>query len=228
MVESQENYIIETFDVRKTYFTGAVRVEALRGINLKIQKGEMLAIMGSSGCGKTTLLNCLSTIDDPTSGKVIFEGRNILEFSDNEKSDLRALKMGFIFQSYNLLPVLTALENVELPLMLRGANRADAIKKAKKALEQVGLSDREHHRPPELSGGEQQRVAIARSLVNEPLVIWADEPTGNLDSKNSKQILDLLYELNKNLEQTHVIVTHDIKVANRADRIIKMDNGKII
>ena len=228
MLEPSNKNIIDAFNIHKSYSTGTIKVEALRGVDLKIKSGEMVAIMGSSGCGKTTLLNCLSGLDGPSSGRVLIEGKDIFGLSDNERSDMRARRMGFIFQSYNLLPVLSAVENVELPLMLIGNTRRDARVKAESALKHVGLEGWEQHKPPELSGGEQQRVNIARSLVNEPTIIWADEPTGNLDSKNSKQIMQLLGELNKKLGQTYVIVTHDSRVAKQADRIIKMDNGKII
>lgn len=222
------NYIIEANNIFKIYDTGKVRVEALNGVNLKVRSGEMLAIMGSSGCGKTTLLNCLSTLDSLTEGTVLIEGMDLEKLSDNEKSDLRAKKMGFIFQSFNLLPVLSAVENVELPLMVGGMNRRAARTKASEALDKVGLSEWVYHKPAELSGGQQQRVAIARSLVNDPIIVWADEPTGNLDSENSGQVMDTLCKLNKDLDQTYVIVTHDSKVAGRADRIIRMESGKII
>jgi putative ABC transport system ATP-binding protein len=228
MPESKTSPIIEAIDVHKTYSTGKIQIEALRGVNLKIRAGDMVAIMGSSGCGKTTLLNCLSSLDEPTSGKTLIEGKDLSNLSDNQKSDMRAEKMGFIFQSYNLLPVLSALENVELPLMVGGFKKREARKKAYEALKLVGLEDWEHHKPAELSGGQQQRVTIARSLVNKPIIIWADEPTGNLDSKNSEQIMDLLCKLNKELDQTYILVTHDSKVASRADKIIKMENGRIV
>jgi putative ABC transport system ATP-binding protein len=228
MAVTSTEFIIEARNLHKTYSSGSVKVEALRGVDLKVKRGEIVAIMGSSGCGKTTLLNCLSGLDEPSSGKVIVEGIDIFELSDNERSDARAMKMGFIFQSYNLLPVLSAVENVEIPLMLIGRTRSEARARATTALKHVGLNGWEQHKPPELSGGQQQRVTIARSLVNEPIIMWGDEPTGNLDSKNSKQIMQLLGELNNKLGQTYVIVTHDAKVAKRADRIIKMDNGKII
>jgi putative ABC transport system ATP-binding protein len=228
MTGSAKNHLIEAIDVHKTYSTGKVQLEALRGVNLKVERGEMLAIMGSSGCGKTTLLNCLSSLDEPSRGRVLIEGRDLFALSDNEQADLRAEKMGFIFQSYNLLPVLSALENVELPLMVGGISKSQAREKAFRALDRVGLKEWELHKPAELSGGQQQRVAIARSLVNDPIMVWADEPTGNLDSTNSKQIMKLLKKLNEDLNQTYIIVTHDSKVAKVADRIVKMENGKVI
>ena len=228
MSKGEEPYIIEAKDIHKTYEIGKVRVEALRGVDLRIKAGEMVAIMGPSGCGKTTLLNVLSSLDEPSSGNVWIEGKELFNMTENEQADLRAKKMGFIFQSYNLLPVLSALENVELPLMVGGVKKGSARKRAFEALKRVGLEEWELHKPAELSGGQQQRVAIARSLVNDPVMVWADEPTGNLDSTNSKQIMELLKKLNRELEQTYIIVTHDPKVAKIADRIVKMDNGMII
>ena len=228
MPKEAGSYIIEAKEVSKTYGIGKVKVEALRGVDLKIKAGEMVAIMGPSGCGKTTLLNVLSSLDEPSSGQVLIEGRDLFSLSENELADLRAKKMGFIFQSYNLLPVLSALENVELPLMVGGVKKGSARQRAFEALKRVGLDEWEFHKPAELSGGQQQRVAIARSLVNDPVMVWADEPTGNLDSTNSKQIMSLLKKLNGELEQTYIIVTHDPKVAKVADRIVEMDNGMII
>jgi len=189
--------IINAKNVHKTYDTGKIQVKALKGINLDIEKGEMVAIMGPSGCGKTTLLNCLSGLDDLTAGKVLLEGQDIHAMKDNPRTEYRAQKMGFIFQSFNLLPVLTALENVELPLLVSGTSSKDAKQNAEKALEMVGLTQWKDHKPSELSGGQQQRVTIARSLVNDPLIVWADEPTGNLDTKNSKEIMALILKLNK-------------------------------
>jgi putative ABC transport system ATP-binding protein len=228
MTKNQTSDIIEAVDVHKTYQTGKLDIEALRGVSLKVQTGEIIAIMGTSGCGKTTLLNCLSSLDDISSGKVMIEGKDLAALSDNAKADLRSKKMGFIFQSYNLLPVLSAVENVELPLMVGGFKRSEARKKAIESLELVGLDGREHHRPAELSGGQQQRVAIARSLINDPLIIWADEPTGNLDQENSGSIMELLSQLNKEHRQTYILVTHDPKVAKFADRTLKMESGRIV
>lgn len=220
--------IIKARNVVKTYDTGKIKVKALRGVNLEIQKGEMVAIMGSSGCGKTTLLNALSGIDDVDDGHITIEGKDLALMSDNEKTDHRAKRMGFIFQAYNLMPVLTAVENVELPLLVAGTKRHMARKKALKSLQTVGLEEWAKHKPAEMSGGQQQRVTIARSLVNDPAIVWADEPTGNLDSEISSQIMDLLTTLNKELEQTYVLVTHDPKVGKLANRIVKMDNGIIL
>jgi putative ABC transport system ATP-binding protein len=220
--------IISGHDVHKIYETGRIKVHALRGLNLTIKKGEMVAIMGPSGCGKTTLLNCFSGIDDLTEGKVVVEGKILHDMSDDERSEYRAKRMGFIFQAYNLLPILSALENVELPLLVGGENPKQAEKKALETLKLVGLEDWKDHKPSELSAGQQQRVAIARSLVNEPAIVWADEPTGNLDTENSKVIMDLLCDLNKSNHQTFVIVTHDPNVSNRTNRVLMMKNGQII
>ncbi len=219
--------IIEAQNVVKTYDTGKIKVEALRGVNLMIEKGEMVAIMGPSGCGKTTLLNALSGIDDVDEGHITIEGKDLSVMSDNEKTDHRAKRMGFIFQAYNLMPVLTAVENVELPLLVSGVKRGVAREKALESLGTVGLTKWATHKPAELSGGQQQRVTIARSLVNEPAIVWADEPTGNLDSEISAQIMELLLKLNKKLDQTYVLVTHDPKVGKMADRIVRMENGVI-
>jgi putative ABC transport system ATP-binding protein len=219
--------IINAKNVHKTYDTGKIQVKALKGIDIDIKKGEMIAVMGPSGCGKTTLLNCLSGLDDVTSGSVLLEGQNIHEMKDNPRTEYRAQKMGFIFQSFNLLPVLTAIENVELPLLVSGTSSMDARNKAEKALALVGLTEWKDHKPSELSGGQQQRVTIARSLVNDPAIVWADEPTGNLDSKNSKEIMDLLMKLNKENNQTFVIVTHDPKVGQRCSRMVEMESGLI-
>jgi putative ABC transport system ATP-binding protein len=219
--------IINAKNVYKTYDTGKIQVKALKGINLKIKKGEMIAIMGPSGCGKTTLLNCFSGLDDLTRGSVLLEGKDIHAMKDNPRTEYRAQKMGFIFQSFNLLPVLTALENVELPLLVSGTSSKDARVQAEKALTLVGLTEWKDHKPSELSGGQQQRVTIARSLVNDPTIVWADEPTGNLDSKNSKEIMKLLLKLNKENNQTFVIVTHDPSVGKMCSRIVEMESGLI-
>ncbi len=208
------------------YYEGEVRVHALRGVDLSINKGEMVAVMGPSGCGKTTLLNCLSGLDDISKGKVWIGGKNLESLSDNEKTEMRAMNMGFVFQFYNLLPVLSAVENVELPLLLAGKSD-DAREKAEKALKMVGLSHRIEHRPSALSGGERQRVTIARAIVNEPDIVWADEPTGDLDSKTSDKIMDLLCKLNDKNGHTMVLVTHEDRVAHRAERTLHMESGVI-
>ena len=217
--------IIEGKNVHKTYDTGRIKVQALRGVDLSVKRGEMVSIMGPSGCGKTTLLNCFSGIDDMTEGDVKIEGKSLREMSDNEKTDHRAGRMGFIFQAYNLLPVLTAVENVELPLLVSAVNPRMAREKAIGILEVVGLEKRKNQKPAELSGGEQQRVTIARSLVNNPAIVWADEPTGNLDAETSGQIMELLCRMNKENKQTFVIVSHDPAVGEMADRVLKMRDG---
>jgi putative ABC transport system ATP-binding protein len=220
--------IIEAIDVVKTYDTGKVRVEALRGINLQIDRGEMVAIMGPSGCGKTTLLNCLSGLDVIDSGQILVEQVDLAKMSDNAKTEHRAKRMGFVFQFYNLLPVLSAVENVELPLLVSGVKAKEARQKAADALKIVHLAEWAAHRPAELSGGQRQRITIARALVNDPAIVWGDEPTGDLDSQNATEIMDLLIDLNKKHNQTFVLVTHDQGVAQRTERIIRMQDGQIV
>jgi putative ABC transport system ATP-binding protein len=226
--EPSTQILIKAEKVVKTYDTGEIQVEALCSLDLEIMRGEMIAIMGPSGCGKTTLLNCLSGIDDINSGNIFIEGQDLAKMSDKQRTEYRAKKMGFIFQSYNLLPVFTAVENIELPLLIIGMNPKAAREKGMKVLEIVGLSDWALHKPSQLSGGQQQRVAIARSLVNDPLIVWADEPTGNLDRTNTVQIMGLINKLNKEHDQTYVLVTHDQQVASMADRIVHMEMGKIV
>ncbi len=218
---------IQAAGVVKTYDTGKVKVEALRGISLTIDRGEMVAIMGPSGCGKTTLLNCLSGLDDIDSGRVSVDGTDLSTMSDNEKTEYRARHMGFVFQFYNLLPVLSSVENVELPLLVSGVSARDARVRALEALDRVHLRDWAEHKPAELSGGQRQRVTIARSLVNDPAIVWGDEPTGDLDSTNASEIMDLLCDLNERHQQTFVLVTHALEVAERTGRIIKMQDGQI-
>ena len=225
--QSVSDSIIEVTGVRKTYDTGAVKVEALRGIDLDIGRGEMVAIMGPSGCGKTTLLNCLSGLDDLTAGRVLIEGSELHALDDDTRTAYRANHMGFIFQFYNLLPVLSAVENVELPLLVGGIPTDEARTRSMDGLERVGLTDWATHRPSELSGGQRQRVTIARALVNEPSIVWADEPTGDLDSKTADDIMALIEELNRDRQQTFVIVTHDRGVAERCHRIVHMVDGII-
>ncbi len=219
--------IIEARDLKKTYVTGALKVQALRGIDFAVQRGEMVAIMGPSGCGKTTLLNCLSGLDDFDEGEVRIAGSLLKDMSDNQKTDYRARKMGFVFQVYNLLPVLSAVENVELPLLVSGVHPRAARQRALAALATVDLEKWAGHRPAELSGGQRQRVTVARSLVNEPAIVWADEPTGALDSEASGGIMDLMCHLNKANGQTFVVVTHALEVGERADRIVRMRDGHI-
>ncbi len=219
--------IVSAKNLHKTYDTGKIQVKALRGVDIEIEKGEMVAVMGPSGCGKTTLLNCLSGLDDLTDGLVLIEGQNLHAMKDNKRTDYRAEKMGFIFQNFNLLPVLTAAENVELPLLVSGIKPREARKKSIEALDLVAMKEWKDHKPSELSGGQQQRVTIARSLVNNPAIVWADEPTGNLDSENSQEVMELLVKLNKENEQTFVIVTHDPAVGKVCKRLIEMRNGVI-
>ena len=219
--------IIEVRRLVKTYDTGAVLVHALRGVDLTVEKGAMVAIMGPSGCGKTTLLNCVSGIDDPTSGEVYIEGTNLATLDDNRKTEYRAKRMGFIFQFYNLLPVLSAVENVELPLLVSGTPPRESRERALAALARVGLADWATHRPGQLSGGQRQRTTIARALVNDPAIVWADEPTGDLDTKTADDIMSLMQELNRDQQQTFVIVTHDPAIAARCHRTIHMVDGVI-
>jgi ABC-type lipoprotein export system ATPase subunit len=223
-----ERSMIQARQVHKTFNTGKIQVHALRGIDLTVHAGEMVAIMGPSGCGKTTLLNCLSGLDDFEAGDVEIEGVNLRTMNDRARTAYRAQRMGFIFQTFNLLPVITAAENVELPLLVSGVRPAEAHRRAAAALAQVGLSDRGHHRPAELSGGQRQRVTIARALVNQPAIVWADEPTGNLDSKNASDVIGLMQRLNREQGQTFVIVTHDPSIGALCDRVVQMQDGLII
>jgi putative ABC transport system ATP-binding protein len=220
--------IIEATDVVKTYETGSVQVRALRGVSLAVRRREMVAIMGPSGCGKTTLLNCLSGLDTIDGGRILIEGVDINRLSDNAKSEYRAKRMGFVFQFYNLLPVLSAVENVELPLLVAGVGAKEARRRSVAALEGVHLADWASHRPAQLSGGQRQRITIARSLVNDPAIVWADEPTGDLDSANATEIIELMVELNTTNGQTFVIVTHAPEVAARTHRIVQMVDGLIV
>jgi ABC-type lipoprotein export system ATPase subunit len=223
----QDEYIIRVKGLHKTYDTGKVKVHALRGVDLDIKRGEMVAIMGPSGCGKTTLLNCLSGIDSIDQGGIIVDGNIMVKMSDKERTRFRAEAMGFIFQSYNLLPVLSVVENVELPLLVSGVNSKQARKRAIEVLELVDLSDQKAKRPAELSGGQQQRVAIARALANSPAIVWGDEPTGNLDSDTSLDIMNVLRHLNQERGQTFVLVTHALEMGALTDRIIRMRDGVI-
>ena len=225
---AQEENIISAKGIYKTYDTGKVQVHALRGIDFAVKRGEMVAVMGPSGCGKTTLLNCLSGLDDFDQGEVVIEGKQLPKMSDNQRTEYRARRMGFIFQLYNLLPVLSSVENVELPLLVSGVSVAKSRKMAMGSLAMVGLPGVSDRLPAELSGGQRQRVTIARALVNQPAIIWADEPTGDLDSETTAEIMDLLCSLNKNNQQTFVLVTHSNEVAQRADRIIRMRDGLIV
>jgi ABC-type lipoprotein export system ATPase subunit len=214
--------------VVKTYDTGSTKVQALRSVDFSVRRGEMVAVMGPSGCGKTTLLNCLSGLDDIDSGQIWLEGTDLGRLSDKQRTDYRARRMGFIFQVYNLLPVLSAVENVELPLLVSGVKPKIAREKALDALKTVGLEQWAGHRPAELSGGQRQRVTIARALVNDPAIVWGDEPTGALDSKTANEILDLMRDLNQRVGLTLVLVTHDPGVGAGCDRIVRMRDGLII
>ena len=225
--EQPDAPMVEARGVVKTYRSGALEVPALRGVDLVIRRGEMVAVMGPSGCGKTTLLNCLSGLDDVEGGSVKIAGREITTMDDARRTGFRARSMGFIFQSYNLLPVLTAAENVELPLLVSGVDPKESRRRALDALASVGLQERADHKPTELSGGQQQRVTIARSLVNDPAIVWADEPTGNLDTKTGQEVLAIMHRLNQERGQTYVIVTHDPNLAATCHRIVHMENGQI-
>jgi putative ABC transport system ATP-binding protein len=214
--------------VNKSYDTGSVQVQALRDVDLAIDRGEMVAIMGPSGCGKTTLLNCLSGLDQIDGGDVQIEGVSLKAMSDTQRTRYRARRMGFVFQFYNLLSVLSAVENVEMPLLLAGVPSGQARERAQRALEMVGLASREGQQPSALSGGERQRVTIARALVNDPAIVWADEPTGDLDTKTAEEIVALMRRLNQEQQITFAIVTHDIGVGRKADRIVRMADGQIV
>ena len=218
--------MIELVNVTKTYRMGEVEIGALRGVNLAVNDGEMVAVMGASGSGKSTLMNILGCLDVPTSGQYSLDGVSVGRLSDSRLAAIRNRKIGFVFQSYNLLPRLTAESNVELPLLY--ARKGGSARLARKALERVGLADRTGHRPTEMSGGQQQRVAIARALVNEPSILLADEPTGNLDSRSSLEIIELLKELNRASGITVIIVTHEEDIAGFAERRILMRDGEIV
>lgn len=226
-VHRAQKNVIDSQSLRKVYRTGEVEVTALCGVDLQVTEGEMLGIMGPSGCGKTTLLNCLSGIDEPSHGRVLIDNQDIYRMRDKQRSIFRAQRMGFIFQFFNLLPVLTVIENIEMPLLVAGASPARARERAHIELERVGLSTHARKRPLELSGGQQQRVAIARALVNEPAIVWCDEPTGNLDSKTADEIMEILIGLNQANNQTFVIVTHSDEIGDACHRVIHMKDGRI-
>ncbi len=218
--------VIQVKDLKKIYKLGIVEVHALDGVTFEIQRGEMVAIMGPSGSGKSTLMNLLGCLDRPTSGAYALDGEEVSQLSDDQLADIRNRKVGFVFQSFNLLPRQTSLANVELPMRYAGVGK-ERRERAVSALESVGLADRITHRPTELSGGQQQRVAIARALVNHPAILMADEPTGNLDSKSGKEIMDLLLSLNRESQTTIIIVSHDPNIAAQTQRIIRLRDGLI-
>ncbi|ROQ26338.1 putative ABC transport system ATP-binding protein [Streptomyces sp. PanSC19] len=214
--------------VRKIYRTGSVEVTALLDLDLLVRRGEMVGVMGPSGSGKTTLLNCLSGLDDIDGGRVEVDGHDLFAMSDAARTEHRARTMGFVFQAFNLIPVFSAVENVELPLLLVGTRPREARRRALDMLDRVGLGHRVEHRPSEMSGGEQQRVTIARALAGRPAIVWADEPTGNLDSAMADQVMDLLCELNQDEGQTIVLATHDSAIGARVPRLIRMRDGRLV
>ena len=219
--------IVVAEQIHKTFRSGEIEVHALRGVDLTIEAGEMVAIMGPSGCGKTTLLNTLSGLDSFDSGQVMIEGTSLADMNDRTRTDYRARRMGFVFQSFNLLPVISAVENVEMPLLVSGVRPAQARKRALESLDSVGLADLASHRPMQLSGGQIQRVAIARALVNNPALVWADEPTGNLDPETGEGVLRLLLALNQARGAAMVVVTHSEKLAAAMDRTLRLKNGML-
>jgi len=219
--------VVETADLKKTYILGKVPVNALRGVNLKVEKGDFVAILGPSGSGKSTLLNMIGALDKPTEGKVFIDGVDVSTLNDNQLADLRR-SIGFVFQFFNLIPRLNAIGNVELPMAVSGLGKNERRKHAEELLETVGLKERMKHKPAELSGGERQRVAIARALANNPGFLLMDEPTGNIDSKTAKEIIGLVKRLNEDEGVTIIMITHDQQLASQATRIVKMLDGSII
>lgn len=225
--ERHVEYVIETKDIKKCYGDGC-KVTALNDINIHVEKGSFVSIMGPSGSGKTTLLDVIGCLLKPTSGEVYLDGKKVIGLDDDELAVIRKEKIGFVFQQYNLIQSFTALENVELPLRIKGKSKWEAEDKAKRLLQMVGLGDRLTHKPSQLSGGEQQRVAIARALANDPRIILGDEPTGNLDTKTGQKILNLLKELNQKEGYTIIVVTHDPRVAEYSDKVINLLDGEVL
>lgn len=220
--------ILEFQDVKKDYRLGDTTVQALRGVNLSVEKGEFIAVLGASGSGKTTLLNLAGAIDDPTEGTVVINGSDIAQLTDNKKAELRNETIGYIFQMFNLISVLTAIENVMLALQIRGGRLSSVREEAAQRLDEVGLADFMHHRPDKLSGGQRQRVAIARALITKPLLILADEPTANLDHQTARSIIDIMREMNEKENVTFVFSTHDQRLIDAVERVVRIDDGKIV
>ena len=223
-----KGWVLSAQGITKRYDAGDRKLDVLKGIDLKIRKGEIISIVGPSGVGKSTLLHILGTLDRPTEGEVTFDSTNVFERSDEELAGFRNKTIGFVFQFHRLLPEFTALENVMMPRLIGGAHAMEARKPAQELLERVGLSDRMHNRPSELSGGEQQRVAVARALVNRPIIVFADEPSGNLDAASSRALHELIWDLSRSFGQAFVIVTHNLELARNADRMIRLADGKIL
>jgi putative ABC transport system ATP-binding protein len=227
-METNEEIVMRAVDLHKSYTLGrGIKVPALRGATIEVRRGEFVSIIGPSGSGKTTLLNILGLLDVPDSGTLYIDGEPVVGLDDNALSEIRLLKIGFVFQHYNLIPILTALENVELPMVLAGIKPEKRRKRAKNLLEMVGIPEMAEHKPNEMSGGQQQRVAIARALANNPSIVLADEPTGNLDTVASEEIVNLMKKLNRENGTTFVVVTHDMEVAKKADRILRIKDGKL-
>ncbi|HSN95508.1 MAG TPA: ABC transporter ATP-binding protein [Anaerolineaceae bacterium] len=226
-LQSNSEPVIDVRELKKIYHIGDIEVPALRGVDIQVQRGEVVAVMGPSGSGKSTLMNLIGCLDSPSDGTYILDGLKVSDLRDDQLAEVRNKKIGFVFQKYNLLPRVSALENVELPMHYSDQN-SNMHERASDALKAVGLEDRMHHKPNELSGGQQQRVAIARAIVNDPAIILADEPTGNLDTKAGKEIMDLLLGLNRDRGTTLIIVTHDPDVSSLAQRVIRLRDGMVV